>query len=103
MLVKHLDFLADNYVDQALVKDALLRGRSQSEVAKLLGMSKKTVNRHARVPYMRYAASIEPRAAQRADFDREFFAYVWGSDDAAQSAIARCKQYDRERLLVESD
>ena len=103
LLVKHLEFLADNYVDQALVKDSLLRGLSQSEVAKLLGMSKKTVNGHARVPYMRYATSIEPRARERVHFDREFFTYVWGSDDAAQSAIARCKQYDRERLLVESD
>ena len=103
LLVKHLEFLADNYVDQALVKDALLRGLSQSEAAKLLGMSKKTVNWHARIPYRRYLASTEPRSGERLHFDREFFTYVWGSDDAAKSAIARCQQYDRERLLVESD
>ncbi|MFD7044019.1 hypothetical protein [Rhodococcus jostii] len=102
-LVKHLQFLAENYVDQALVKEALLRGLSQSEVAKLLGMSKKTVNTHARVPFMRYASAIDPRADDRVRCDREFFAYVWGSDEAMHAAVARCKQYDRERLLVESD
>ncbi|MEN0138155.1 MAG: hypothetical protein AAGC80_23590 [Rhodococcus sp. (in: high G+C Gram-positive bacteria)] len=102
-LVKHLQFLAENYVDQALVKESLLRGLSQSDIAKQLGMSKKTVNTHARVPFMRYAAAIDPRIDDLARSDREFFAYVWGSDEAADEAVARCKQYDRERLLVESD
>lgn len=102
-VVQHLRFLAENYVDQALVKDALLRGFSQSEVAKLLGMSKKTVNTHARVPFMRYAAAIDSRIDDLCRTDREFFAYVWGSEEAANAAVARCKQYDRERLLVESD
>jgi hypothetical protein len=102
-VVKHLQFLAENYVDQALVKEALLRGHSQSAVSKLLGMSKKTVNTHARVPFMRYAAAIDPRIDDLRRSDREFFAYVWGSEEAAHKAVSRCKQYDRERLLVESD
>lgn len=102
-VVRHLKFLADNYVDQALVMEALFRGLSQSEVAKLLGMSKKTVNTHARMPFMRNAALKDSRVDDLMRNDREFFAYVWGSDKAANSAVARCKQYDRERLLVESN
>lgn len=54
-LVEHLRFLEDNVVGPALVKDALLSGLSQSETAKLLGMSKRTVNQNARRTYMECA------------------------------------------------
>ena len=100
LLVEHLRFLEDTVVAQALVKDALLRGLSQSETAKLLGMSKRTVNQHARTPYMRYAVSSDDRATERRSFDAAFMAYVWGSDEAARAATERSIQYDRERLLV---
>lgn len=102
-LVDHLRFLEDTVVAQALVKDALLRGLSQSETAKILGMSKRTVNQHARTPYMRYAVTSDDRAAERMSFDAALMAYVWGSEDAARAATERSIQYDRERLLVESD
>ena len=99
-LVEHLRFLEDNVVGPALVKDALLGGLSQSETAKLLGMSKRTVNQHARTPYTRYAMARDSRAAERARFDDAFLAYVWGSEDAARRAVERSNQYDRERLHI---
>ena len=103
LLVEHLRFLEENVVGPALVKDALLSGLSQSAAAKLLGMSKRTVNQNARRPYVRYAAARDERAAERRSLDRAFLAYVWGSDDAARAAIERSIQYDHERLLIESD
>ncbi|MDT2009487.1 hypothetical protein FXW78_46910 [Rhodococcus opacus] len=53
--------------------------------------------------FMRYAAAIDPRIDDLRRSDREFFAYVWGLEETAHEAVWRCKQYDRERLLVESD
>nr|WP_181715715.1 LuxR C-terminal-related transcriptional regulator [Cryobacterium sp.]QJS06161.1 transcritpional regulator [Cryobacterium sp.] len=94
---RHLDFLADNYVDQALVKAAILAGLSQTEIAKALGMSKKTVNTHARYPWRPYAAG---KGMNLPDSDA-FYRFVWGSDTGAADAIATCKQYDRERLDFE--
>nr|WP_314145778.1 LuxR C-terminal-related transcriptional regulator [uncultured Rhodococcus sp.] len=94
---RHLDFLADNYVDQALVKSAILAGLSQTEIAKALGMSKKTVNTHARHPWRPYLAG---KAMDLPDSDA-FYRFVWGSDTGAADAIATCKQYDRERLDFE--
>lgn len=102
-LIAHFQFLQDNYVDQALVKDALLRGLTQGEAAKALGMSKRTVNRHAAVPYRPYAMMRGGRADEQKQLDRAFMIYVWGSDEAARAAVERCLQYDRERLLVESE
>ncbi|OZC87813.1 hypothetical protein CH272_28160 [Rhodococcus sp. 05-340-1] len=96
--VQHLTFLADNYVDQALVKAALLNGLSQSETAKALGMSKKTVNTHSRRPWVPTAAG---KGIDLPDA-RPFYRYIFGSDDAAAAAFAACKRYDRERLHIES-
>lgn len=100
-LVEHLRFLEENVVGPALVKDALLSGLSQSETAKLLGMSKRTVNQNARRPYMEYATVRDERAAERRSLDAAFLSYVWGSADAARAAIERSVEYDRERLLIE--
>jgi hypothetical protein len=97
--VQHLTYLADNYVDQALVKTALLNGLSQSETAKALGMSKKTVNTHARRPWVPTAAA---KGIDLPDVATPLYRYIWGSDDAAATAIATCKRYDRERLHIES-
>ena len=96
--VQHLTYLADNYVDQALVKTALLNGLSQSDTAKALGMSKKTVNTHARRPW------VPTAAAKGIDLPdaTPLYRYIFGSDDAATAAIATCKKYDRERLHIES-
>ncbi|OZC96124.1 hypothetical protein CH275_26660 [Rhodococcus sp. 06-235-1A] len=96
--VQHLTYLADNYVDQALVKTALLSGLSQSETAKALGMSKKTVNTHARRPW------VPTAAAKGIDLPdaTPFYRYIFGSDDSAAAAIATCKRYDRERLHIET-
>ncbi|WP_241031797.1 hypothetical protein [Rhodococcus koreensis] len=51
-------------------------------------MSKKTVNTHARVPFMRYASAIDPRADVRVRSDRDFFAtvngYSWSPIDRGQ-------------------
>ena len=96
--VQHLTYLADNYVDQALVKTALLNGLSQSDIAKALGMSKKTVNTHARRPW------VPTAAAKGIDLPdaTPLFRYIFGSDDAAAAAIATCKRYDRERLHIET-
>ncbi|AVP71421.1 hypothetical protein [Prescottella equi] len=102
-LVEHLRFLEDNVVGPALVKDALLSGLSQSETAKLLGMSKRTVNQNARRPYMEYATVRDERAAERRSLSSAFLSYVWGSEDAARAAIERSVQYDRERLLIETE
>lgn len=96
--VQHLTYLADNYVDQALVKAALLNGLSQSDTAKALGMSKKTVNTHARRPWVPTAAA---RGIDLPD-STPLFRYIFGSDDAAAAAITTCKRYDRERLHIES-
>lgn len=95
--VHHLTYLADNYVDQALVKAALLGGLSQSDTAKALGMSKKTVNTHSRRPWVPTAAAKGLELPDAAPFYR----YIWGSEDVAAAAIATCKQYDRERLDIE--
>lgn len=97
--VHQLTYLADNYVDQALVKTALLNGLSQSETAKTLGMSKKTVNMHSRRPWVPTAAA---KGLELPDVASPLFRYIWGSDVAAAEAIATCKQYDRERLDIES-
>lgn len=94
---RHLDFLADNYVDQALVKSAILAGLSQTDIAKALGMSKKTVNTHARRPWLPYAVA---KGMAVPDGDA-FYRFVWGSEAAAADAIATCKRYDRERLDIE--
>ena len=94
---RHLDFLADNFVDQALVKSAILAGLSQTDIAKALGMSKKTVNTHARRPWMPYLAG---KGIAIPDGDA-FYRFVWGSGTAAADAIAMCKRYDRERLDFE--
>ncbi|MGB2720381.1 MAG: sigma factor-like helix-turn-helix DNA-binding protein [Rhodococcus sp. (in: high G+C Gram-positive bacteria)] len=96
--VQQFTYLADNYVDQALVKTALLQGLSQSETAKALGMSKKTVNTHARRPWVPTAAA---KGLELPDAT-PFYRYIWGSDDAAAAAIATCKRYDRERLHIET-
>lgn len=96
----HLEFLADTYVDQALVKAALLAGLSQTEVAKVLGMSKKTVNTHSRRPWHPYAVASGTGLLEA---DESFYRHVWGSAAAAADAIATCKRYDRDRLdLVSS-
>ncbi|MGX1770133.1 hypothetical protein ACWIE7_17800 [Dietzia sp. NPDC055343] len=100
-LLEHLRFVEENVVDPALVKTALLGGLSQTETAKLLGMSKRTVNQHARRPYAQYATVRDGRSDERRSLDRAFLAYVWGSDAAAQVATERSIQYDRERLDVE--
>lgn len=97
--VQHLTFLADNYVDQALVKTALLEGLSQSETAKALGMSKKTVNTHSRRPWVPTAAA---KGLELPDVATPLYRYIFGSDDAAAAAIAACKRYDRERLHIET-
>lgn len=91
----HLDFLADTYLDQALVKTALLAGLSQTEVAKALGMSKKTVNTHSRRPWHPYAVASGTGLPEA---DESFYRHVWGSNTAAAEAITTCKRYDRERL-----
>jgi hypothetical protein len=96
--VQHLTFLADNYVDQALVKTALLNGLSQSDTAKALGMSKKTVNTHSRRPWVPTAAG---KGIDLPDAT-PLYRYIFGSDDAAAAAITTCKRYDRERLHIET-
>jgi hypothetical protein len=104
--VKHLDFLASQYVDQAAVKSLLLEGKSQDEVAKLLAMSKRTVNTHARSPYQRYAALKTGNQRQMEldqHLDHAFMITVWGSLENAREAQQLCTLYDRERLHIESD
>lgn len=93
--VQQVAYLADSYVDQALVKTALLSGLSQTETAKTLGMSKKTVNTHSRRPWLPTAVG---RGLELPDVATPLYRYIWGSDDAAAAAIAACKRYDRERL-----
>lgn len=95
----HLHFLADTYIDQALVKTALLAGLSQADTAKALGMSKKTVNTHSRRPWLGYAVA---KGMAIPEADSVFYRYVWGSDAAADDARATCKHYDRERLNIET-
>lgn len=97
--VEHLTYLADNYVDQTLVKTALLQGLSQSETAKVLGMSKKTVNTHARRPWVPTASA---KGIELPDVATPLYRYIFGSDDAAAAAMAACKRYDRERLHIET-
>ncbi|WP_182262636.1 hypothetical protein [Rhodococcus sp. UFZ-B548] len=99
VFVHQVTYLADNYVDQALVKAALLSGLSQTETAKTLGMSKKTVNTHSRRPWVPTAVA---KGMELPDVQTPLFRYIWGSDAAAAAAIATCKQYDRERLQIET-
>lgn len=104
--VKHLEFLAQQFVDQAAVKALLLEGKSQDHVAKLLSMSKRTVNTHARSPYRRYAAlkSDDQRQAElERHLDDAFMTAVWGSLEAARDARLLCTRYDRERLQIDSE
>lgn len=102
-LVEHLRFLEENVVEPAMVKDALLGGLNQSETAKLLEMSKRTVNQNARRPYVAYATARHERSDELRGIDRAFLAYVWGSEDAVRAAIERSIRYDRERLHIETD
>lgn len=102
----HLDFIANQFVDQAAVKALLLEGKSQAEVAKLLGMSKRTVNTHARSPYRSYAAAkLTDHRQMELDrhVDDAFLVAVWGSPGNAEAARRLCTRYDRERLDIESD
>lgn len=104
--VKHLEFLTQQFVDQAAVKALLLEGKSQDQVAKLLAMSKRTVNTHARSPYRCYAAlkSDDQRQVElERHLDDAFMIAVWGSLDAAREARLLCTRYDRERLRIESE
>ncbi len=92
--------LGNSHVDQTAVKAALLRGHSQREIAKALGMSKSRVNELARRPWY----PTPPRGRDDDVIRRQvplmidFLTYVWGSKEAADEAVAVCRKYDRERL-----
>jgi hypothetical protein len=75
--IAHLRFIQDNFVDQQVVKQGLLHGLSQGELAKALGMSKRDVNRLARFPYTPAGRLKNDRYGAIRD---AFLATVWGSE-----------------------
>jgi hypothetical protein len=98
-VVEHIRFLAETLVDRALVKDALLKGLSRSEVAELLGMSEETVSGHC-VPYTGYAVARDSRSDDRIEFGSAFLTYVWGSVEAARASLERSVEYDWKYLTT---
>lgn len=91
----HLRFLQDNYVMQQLVKEGLLRGLTQSELAAALKVSKREISRYANMPYVPAAAAAgDPLGPERRALDEAFLTYVWGSLDAVLYATRRCREYD---------
>lgn len=96
-LLDHLRFVQDAFVDQQLVKEAILRGASQNAITKAFSMSKVTVNRHTRLPFIP-AGRSKHRAEESAAIDRAFLAYVWGSDEATAHAFDRCREYDAKHF-----
>ncbi len=100
-MLAYLSYLQTEWFDQQLVKEALLRGASQDEVATELSMSKTTVNRLAG------GLTVQPFAPQASfpafvpgDPLAEYFrVYVWGSLEAEAAATSRCMEYDTARQL----
>lgn len=80
---------------QQLVKEGLLRGLTQSELAAALKVSKREISRYANMPYMPAAAAAgDPLGPERRALDEAFLTYVWGSLDAVLYATRRCREYD---------
>lgn len=98
--LSHLRFLQDNYVMQQLVKEGLLRGHTQSELAAALKVSKREISRYANMPYIPAAANAnDPLRNERRALDEAFLTYIWGSLDAVLYATRRCRDYDATKVI----
>lgn len=102
-MLAYLSAMQTEWVDEQLVKEALLRGASEDEVAAELSISKAAVERFARIPTVHPFGppASSPARVSGDQLAEDFSVYVWGSLEAVNAATGRCLEYDTKRLPID--